>query len=111
MGMGDFVIYLSPSQLKHTLAFSLCVCVCEHVCVGNHKRVKWCKIMCLAYWHIVMYVNAVWLKTKSQQRGLLRGKLLSSPLLSSFVSRSKQVKCLKRCIEVSLRALYDGYVM
>lgn len=24
---------------------------------------------------------------------------------------SKQVKCLKRCIEVSLRALYDGYVI
>lgn len=40
-------------------------------------------------------------------------QVLSTALSVFFLSvpRSKQVKCLKRCIEVSLRILYDGYVI
>lgn len=102
---------------KNTL--SLCSCVHTYVCAGQHERVKWCKIMCLAYWHIVMYVNTVWLKSRVSTEALLLAN--SSPLLrfhrslplflSLSAPHSKQVKCLKRCIEVSLCALHDGYVM
>lgn len=92
--------------------FHLNACVYEHVHPGNNKRVKCCKTIAAAHYHFVMYVNIV-AEEESKKKALLPA-CLSSHLLSSIfssVSLSKEVKCLKRCIEVSLYALYDGYVV
>lgn len=66
----------------------------------------------MAHCHVCQHDVA---EDQSQQEGLiiLLSSLLSSALLSFsfFLPSFKQVKCLKRCIEVSLRAPYDGYVM
>lgn len=55
-----------------------------------------------------------WLKTREKQRKPLLPAILPPHLLSSIFSSilfSKQVKCLKRCIEVSACTLHDGYVV
>lgn len=79
--------------------------------------------MCLHRRRIVICVNTLSLKTRASKEALLQMSFKAFPLLSppqvlstalcvfSLCPRSKQVKCLKRCIEVSLRILYDGYVI
>jgi len=98
-------VYYPNCQLpKHTQAFSLWTCVC-----GKPWNML-CKVMCPATWHVCQ-------QNVAEDQDIIADELSPSspqdPSLSAFLSvpRSKQIKCLKRCIEVSLRVLYDGYVM
>lgn len=52
-----------------------------------------------------------WLKTREEQRKPSEPAMLPPHLLSSSILFSKQVKCRKRCIEVSARTVHDGYVV
>lgn len=100
-------IYYLPAHLD----FFLWICVYEHY-ARNCKRVKWCKTIAAAH-YTVMYVNTVDKNQRNQKKTLLPAILPSHllPTIFSSILLSKQVKCLKRCIEVSACTLNDGYVV
>lgn len=56
-------------------------------------------------------MSTQWLKTREEQRKPSEPAMLPPHLLSSSILFSKQVKCRKRCIEVSARTVHDGYVV
>lgn len=90
----SWVIFCSYLRcvINYLFVCSALTCRCE---IESLIRLSWLSTLC------------EWTQETWKCVPLSSGSLLVFPC----VPRSQQVKCLKRCIEVSLCTLYDGYVI